>query len=86
MLRRLEPRFLFRSGYSHSCLSREQVPHFGLTRSHFNFRFRHDTQDMVLSDGGGALVVVLFVVPAADKPVLPSWGSASQSCDEEEEL
>jgi hypothetical protein len=54
-LRRFEPRFLFRSGYSHSCRSLVQVPHFGFTRSHLSFRFRHDTHEMVLSLGAGAL-------------------------------
>jgi hypothetical protein len=49
MFRRFEPGFRRRSGYSQSCRNLVHVPHFGLTRSHFNFRFRHDTQDMVFS-------------------------------------
>jgi len=48
-----------RSGNSQSCRSLVHVPHLGLTRSHFNFRFRHDTQEIVLSDGGGALEEVV---------------------------
>jgi hypothetical protein len=55
MLRLFEPRFLFLSGYSHSCRNLVHVPHFGLTLSHFNFRFRHDTQDIVFSIGAVAL-------------------------------
>jgi hypothetical protein len=51
----LEPRFLRRSGYSHSWRNREQVPHFGFTRSHFSFRFRHETHEMVFSTGVPAL-------------------------------
>lgn len=62
MLRLLDPRFLFRSGNSQSCRNRVQVPHLGFTLSHFNFRFRHDTQDMVLSDRGGALLFPFPVV------------------------
>lgn len=53
----LEPIFLLRSGNSQSCRNLVHVPHFGLTRSHFNFRFRHDTHEIVLSVGGGTLLV-----------------------------
>ena len=52
---RLEPRLRLLAGYSQSCRSREHVPHLGLTRSHFNFRFRHDAQEIVFSVGDGAL-------------------------------
>lgn len=58
ILRRLDPKFLRRSGYSHSCRNREQVPHFGFTRSHFNFLLRHDTHDIVFSEGLPSPVVV----------------------------
>jgi hypothetical protein len=49
ILRRLEPAFLRRSGYSQSCRNLEQVPHFGLVRSHFSFRFRHEIHEIVFS-------------------------------------
>jgi hypothetical protein len=63
ILRRLVPIFLRRSGNSQSCRSLVQVPHFGLTLSHFNFRFRHDTQEMVFS---GALVCLNMEGPGPD--------------------
>jgi hypothetical protein len=53
----LDPIFLLRSGNSQSCRNLVHVPHFGFTRSHFSFRFRHDTHDIVLSDGGGTFEV-----------------------------
>jgi hypothetical protein len=44
-----EPKVLRRSGYSHSCRNLVQVPHFGLIRSHFSLRFRHETHEIVFS-------------------------------------
>lgn len=49
IFRRLEPKFLRRSGYSHLCRSREHVPHCGLIRSHLSFLLLQDTHDIVFS-------------------------------------
>lgn len=44
---------LLRSGYEHSRFVSTHLPHFGLFRSHFNFRRRQVMQDMV---AGGDIV------------------------------
>ena len=76
MFRRFEPRFLRRSGYSHSCLNRIQVPHFGFVRSHFNFLLRHDTQEIVFSIGTADLSSL--ATSAAD-----CWAAPLELLDEE---
>jgi hypothetical protein len=65
--------FRLRSGYSQSPRNLVQVPHFGIPRSHFSFRSRHDTQDICFCFFG-ALVPLDVEGPAglASPALLPA--------------
>lgn len=74
ILRLLDPTFLRRSGYSQSWCNLAHVPHLGLARSHFNFRLRHDTQEIVFSIKGTFL-------PSTAAEATTGWEGSSELID-----